>query len=85
MAASANPLAAAKQALHNADNFGERETGNKKAGDTPPAHEYSKAPYSIVRNKPAGKPKASISDMSDVGAGLKAREDNVNQYLNSSK
>lgn len=30
-----NALAGAKQALKNADNFGQRETGNKKAGDKP--------------------------------------------------
>lgn len=29
-------LESAKTALHNADNFGQRETGNKKAGDDAP-------------------------------------------------
>jgi len=31
----ADALSGAKQALKNADNFGQRETGNKKAGDKP--------------------------------------------------
>ena len=35
MGSTASALASAKQALKDADNFGQRETGNKKAGDKP--------------------------------------------------
>lgn len=46
MSSTPSALASAKQALHNADNFGQRETGNKKAGDAPSysaAHQARKA------------------------------------------
>jgi len=43
-------LAKSKTALHDADNFGQRETGNKKAGDdAPKAHLQPNAPsYSMA-------------------------------------
>lgn len=66
-------VAATKSALHNADNFGQRETGNKKAGEPTAPHRASTTPitYHAAVKADSG---PSVSDE------LKAKADNVNQY-----
>jgi hypothetical protein len=81
MATDANAaVASAKTALHNADNFGQRETGNKKAGDSAPAAAPS---YSHAR---AARASSGLgSEVESAAAGLKARQDNVDQYVKSTE
>jgi len=83
MATDANAaVASAKQALHNADNFGQRETGNKKAGDPTPkpaaAPSYSQA-------RAARKSGGLQEEAESAAAGLKAKQDNVDQYVSSTQ
>ena len=51
MGSTASALESAKQALKNADNFGQRETGNKKAGDDAPkaAPKPEKSDYTVAK------------------------------------
>ena len=56
MSSTPSILEGAKQALRNADNFGQRETGNKKAGSPPSyaaAHSARKAEGSAVAHAAA--------------------------------
>jgi len=77
MATDANAaVASAKAALRNADNFGQRETGNKKAGD--PAPKAEKSDYSTARV--ARKTSSTADEVASAAAGLKAKQDNVDQY-----
>lgn len=71
-----DPVADAKAALHNADNFGQRETGNKKVGDPTPPHKASAAPISY---RAASHPEPSTTDE------LKVKSDNVAQYAAADK
>lgn len=70
-----DPIADAKAALHNADNFGQRETGNKKVGEPTPPHKASAAPITYHA--------ASEDHSPDVSSELKAKADNVKQYVAS--
>lgn len=86
MATDANKAVAdAKSALRNAENFGQRETGNKKAGSDKPADAPAAASnYSHARAARSGG--SSISgEAESVAAGLKARQDNVEQYMKSTQ
>ena len=47
-----NAIASAKKALHDADNFGQRETGNKKAGD-PPSYSAARSARTAEGSAPA--------------------------------
>lgn len=74
MATDANKaIADSKAALHNADNFGQRDTGNKKAGDKPAAAPAKAASpsYTAVR---------AARSTPNVGDELKAKADNVAEY-----
>jgi hypothetical protein len=79
MSSTPNALASAKAALHNADNFGQRETGNKKAGDDAPKAAPSKAAstdYSHARAARGGEFMGVRSDeASELNTALAARED----------
>jgi phage gpG-like protein len=74
-------LEGAKQALKNADNFGQRETGNKKAGSPPSyaaAHEARKAEGSATAHAaaPAKEFMGVRSDEApELNTALKARGD----------
>ncbi len=70
MGSTASALASAKQALKNADNFGQRETGNKKAGDKP---SYSAA--RAARATSGAAPKAPSTDNREF-MGIRANESN---------
>lgn len=77
MSTAVNPIQAAKDALKNADNFGHRDTGNKKVGEPTPPHKASEAPISYRAASHPAEP--SIADE------LKAKSDNVSQYANADK
>lgn len=78
MSTPPNPLEAAKAALKSADNFGQRETGNKKVGDPTPPHRASQTP--ITYHAAAGADHGPT-----VNDELKAKADNVNQYVKASQ
>jgi hypothetical protein len=84
MATDANKaIADAKTALKNADNFGQRETGNKKAGDKPAASAKPASPsYSAAR---AARSTGIQSEAESAAAGLKAKADNVAEYQASTQ
>lgn len=83
MATDANKAVAdAKAALHSADNFGQRETGNKKAGD--PAPQPKTAP-SYTHARAARASSGLGGEVESAAAGLKARQDNVDQYVKSTE
>lgn len=85
MATDANKAVAdAKTALHNADNFGQRETGNKKAGDPAPKAESSAAP-SYTHARAARASSGLDSEVESAAAGLKAKQDNVDAYVASTQ
>jgi hypothetical protein len=77
MSTPPNPLDAAKAALKNASNFGQRDTGNKKVGDPTPPHRTSSAPITYHAAHPDNVP--TVNDE------LKAKADNVNQYVKASQ
>ena len=76
-------VASAKKALHDADNFGQRETGNKKAGDPPSytqARAARKAADSTESAKPVAKPAGEFmgirsDESNELNTALAARED----------
>ena len=75
-----NAIASAKKALHDADNFGQRETGNKKAGDDyKVAHQARQSEGSATASKPAASAKEFMGIRSDesneLNTALAARED----------
>jgi hypothetical protein len=85
MATDANKaIADSKAALKNAENFGQRETGNKKAGDSKPAASAKPASpsYSAAR---AARSTGIQSEAESAAAGLKAKADNVAQYETSNQ
>jgi hypothetical protein len=79
MSSTPSILEGAKQALHNADNFGQRETGNKKAGSPPSyqaAHNARKAEGSASPSAPSKEFMGVRSDEStELNTALKARGD----------
>lgn len=78
MSSSVNPLQAAKDTLKSAENFGHRDTGNKKVGEPTPPHKASEAPISY---RAASHPDSGPS----VADELKVKSDNVSQYANADK
>lgn len=76
---SANVLANAKNVLADANKrFPTATPGTPQAIH----HEYSSAPYSMVK-KASDTVKSIAGD--DTAAGLKARQDNVKQYMDATK
>lgn len=69
----ADAIASTHAALHNADNFGQRDTGNKKVGEPTPPHKASAAPISY---RAASHPDSAPTTSDE----LKVKADNVNQY-----
>jgi hypothetical protein len=81
MSSTPNILNAAKKTLKNADNFGQRETGNKKAGDPPSytqAHDQRKAEGSAPAHAAAPAPKEFMGinsgESSELNEALATRE-----------
>lgn len=71
-------VAGAKQALRDADNFGQRETGNRKAGDRPSyiAARTARAAAPAPASKPSGEFMGVRSDeAAELNTALAARED----------
>lgn len=69
-------LESAKTALHNADNFGQRETGNKKAGDNAPKpHLQANEPsYSQAAAARKSEPSTTMKEFNE-------RQANADSYL----
>lgn len=66
--ASSNPLASAKAALEHAQNFTKSAEGSTTSKFAPP-HEFSHAPYSMVKKPDTG----IVKEASDAGQGIKWR------------
>ncbi len=69
MGSVSNILAGAKKALKDADNFGQRETGNRKAGDDKPSYSAARA----ARNTPSTAAPAASTDNREF-MGVRANE-----------
>jgi hypothetical protein len=80
MGSTPDALSSARQALKNADNFGQRETGNKKAGDDAPKPAKTAAAssdYSHARAARSGGEFMGVrsNEASELNTALAARED----------